>query len=96
MALRRPCPTPDCPELIPRGEHCPRCYDHVKAKAYKREHRDLRAKWTPIVTRGKTPCRRCRKTITQGQPWDVGMPDEHCDYPAAPEHTACNRATETH
>ena len=91
MALRV-CAEPGCPALQRES----RCAEHRKttsARGYGRQHQRDRAAWVRIVAAGKTPCRRCRKVIRPVDLWDLGHPDADCDYPTAPEHRACNRAT---
>ena len=94
MALRV-CPVVDCPNLVKSGR-CERHRQTTGQRGYGVQHQRDRERWAPIVAQGKTPCRRCRRTIEAGAPWDLGHPDADCDYPTAPEHRACNRATEAH
>ena len=89
---KRVCPVVNCPEFMPCAKHA----RTTGQRGYGPQHRREREQWARIVAMGKTPCRRCRELIEAGEPWDLGHPDDDCDYPKAPEHRRCNRATATH
>lgn len=59
-------------------------------RGYGKEHRQLRAKWRPIVEAGGVICWRCDLEIMQGQEWHLGHADDNRQEYKGPEHKGCN------
>lgn len=55
-------------------------------------HKQLRAKWAPLVAAGTVVCWRCGRLIPPGAPWDLGHSDVDPTAYRGPEHAGpCNR-----
>lgn len=100
MPAKRPCPRPNCPALIAKGERaCPEHraeYERVRgskqARGYGIEHQRARREWSVIIAQnGVVPCARCGKPIKRGDPWALDHNDARTGY-LGPSHPTCNSA----
>lgn len=62
-------------------------------RGYGRAHKDLRARWAPIVATGRVACWRCGHLIARGQVWALGHDDLDRSVYRGPECIPCNQAT---
>lgn len=63
-------------------------------RGYGYRHRELRARWAPVVATGAVRCWRCGLLIGAGQGWDLGHADgTQRRFYRGPEHHLCNRRT---
>lgn len=87
--LAGPCSVKGCPGL---ATHRGRCETHqltTSQRDYGAQHQAERRAWQRRIDSGEViTCRRCKKPIEPGQPWDLGHPA-----PKRPEHRGHNRAT---
>jgi hypothetical protein len=62
-------------------------------RGYGEDHRRRRRRWKIQVDQGLVLCWRCGKLIRPDEPWDLGHSDVDRSLWTGPEHTRCNRAT---
>lgn len=98
MPLRR-CPGTNCPNLVQRGQRCPKHQAQHEAKrgtstkrGYGYTHQALRRAWARKVQTGHTRCARCGQPIHPNEPWDLGHNDHDRQQYSGPEHQRCNRS----
>jgi hypothetical protein len=59
-------------------------------RGYGYKHQQRRARWAPIVAKGKVRCSRCGEPIQVGQAWHLDHEDEDRTRYRGPGHEDCN------
>ena len=92
----------------PNSRYCRRCRALVDYLKYGpgSGHRELRARWKPVVDTGRVRCARAAECcwaegklgglIARGQAWDLGHDDNDPRRYIGPEHRRCSRRTSSH
>lgn len=90
----RVCAEPGCPVIVTAGHCAQHARPNSHRRGYDRTHRNLRARWVPLVAAGSVLCWRCGEAIGATEAWDLGHDDVDRSVTRGPEHAGrCNRST---